>query len=177
MRELAYEKTKIMKGKGLNQMRKAIITAEPMDSTTAEQQWHDLTKIARAELSSENPSFPIESALSSLEGSGWRASGPGRQIIRLLLDEPLRIRHVQLVFHEDTQPRTQEFVLRWCPDEDGRSYREIVRQQYNFSPPDTIREVEDYTVDLVDVKLLELSIVPDISGGEAWASLARLRIA
>lgn len=177
MRVLAYEKMKLMKGKGLNQMRKSIITAEPMDSMAAEQQWLDLTKISRAELSSENPSFSIESALSPLEGPGWRASGPGRQIIRLLLDEPLRIRHVQLVFQEDTQPRTQEFVLRWSPDDDGSSYREIVRQQYNFSPPDAIREVEDYTVDLVDVKLLELSIVPDISGGEARASLARLRIA
>ena len=158
-------------------MRKAIITPEPKDSMGAEQQWLNLTKIARAELSSESPSFPIESALSASDGPGWRASGPGRQTIRLLLDEPLRIRHVQLIFHEDTQPRTQEFVLRWSPDDDARSYREIVRQQYNFSPPDAIREVEDYTVDLVDVMLLELSIVPDISGGEARASLARLRIA
>ena len=38
------------------------------------------------------------------------------------------------VFQEDEQERTQEFVLRWSPD-GGQSYREIVRQQYNFSPP------------------------------------------
>lgn len=177
MRDLAYDKTELMKGKGLNQMRKAIITPEPRDAMGAEQQWLDLTRIARAELTSEDPSCPIESALNSLDGSGWRASRPGRQTIRLLLDEPLRIRHVQLVFHEDTQPRTQEFVLRWSPDDEGRSCREIVRQQYNFSPPDTFLELEDYTVDLVDVKMLELNIVPDISGGDARASLARLRIA
>jgi hypothetical protein len=53
----------------------------------------------------------------------------------------------------------------------------LVRQQYNFSPPATTREVEDYTVNLDRVTALELSIVPDISGGEARASLARLQLA
>ena len=37
--------------------------------------------------------------------------------------------------------RTQEFVLRWSPD-GGNSVKEIVRQQWNFNPPDSIREVE-----------------------------------
>ena len=80
------------------------------------------------------------------------------------------------MFHEGEQERTQEFVLRWSSD-GGLSYREIVRQQYNFSPPDTTREVEDYTVSLDRVTALELSIVPDISGGDARASLARLQLA
>jgi hypothetical protein len=52
-----------------------------------------------------------------------------------------------------------------------------VRQQYNFSPPVMTREIEDYTVELVGVSVLELSIVPDISGGDARASVAQLRIA
>jgi hypothetical protein len=52
-----------------------------------------------------------------------------------------------------------------------------VRQQYNFSPPGVTHEFEDYAVDLVGVAALELRIVPDISGGEARASLAQLRIA
>jgi hypothetical protein len=59
----------------------------------------------------------------------------------------------------------------------GRSFREIVRQQWNFSPPDSIRETEDYTVELSDVTILDLIIVPDNSGGEARASLASLRLA
>jgi len=80
------------------------------------------------------------------------------------------------VFHEDQQARTQEFVLRWSPD-GGQSYREIVRQQYNFSQPGMTREFEDYAVDLAGVTALELIIVPDISGGDARASLAQLRIA
>lgn len=157
-------------------MRKAIIAAETRGAVTAELEWLDLTRIARAELTSEDPSYPIESALTPNGGVGWRAAGPGRQKIRLLIDEPLRIRQVHLEFHEDERQRTQEFVLRWSPDA-GRSWREIVRQQYNFAPPDSSREVEEYAVDLAGVTSLELSIVPDISGGDVRASLARLRLA
>jgi hypothetical protein len=71
--------------------------------------------------------------------------------------------------------RTQEFVLRWSSD-GGSSFREIVRQQWNFSPPETIREVEEYQVELSDVTVLELIIVPDISGGAARASLKSLHL-
>jgi membrane protein len=176
MKELAYEKAGRTITKGVHQMRKAIITAETRDDVSAEQEWLDLIRIARAELTSEDPSYPIESALNLIEGADWRASGPGRQTIRLLFDEPLRIRRIHLEFHEDEQQRTQEFVLRWSPD-NGQSYLEIVRQQFNFAPPETSEEAENYIVDLVGVKSLELSIVPDISGGEARASLARLRLA
>ena len=80
-----------------------------------------------------------------------------------------------LKFEETEIKRTQEFILRWSPD-GGRSYREIVRQQWNFSPPETERETEDYAVELSDVTALELSIVPDKSGGEVRASLECLRL-
>ena len=51
-----------------------------------------------------------------------------------------------------------------------------MRQQWNFSPPNTIREVEDYRVELSQVTILELVIVPDISRGAARASLKSLRL-
>ena len=41
----------------------------------------------------------------------------------------------------------------------------------------TVRETEDYTVDLSDVTVLELRILPDQSGGKARASLTSLRLA
>jgi hypothetical protein len=93
-----------------------------------------------------------------------------------VFDQPQRIERLHLEFHEDQLERTQEFVLRWSSN-GGQSYREIVRQQYNFSPPGTTREREDYPVNLDGVTNLELSIVPDISGGPARASLAQLRLA
>jgi hypothetical protein len=51
-----------------------------------------------------------------------------------------------------------------------------VRQQWNFSPAETNRESEEFQVDLSDVAVLELIIVPDISGGTARASLKSLRL-
>ena len=156
-------------------MRKRIINQDPQNVVPVDQGWLDLQSLAQVELTSEDAANPIEAAFVP-SGLGWRAAQAGEQTIRLLFDELQRVRRIQLLFHEDHQARTQEFVLRWSPD-GGQSYREIVRQQYNFSPPGVTRESEDYAVDLAGVTALELSIVPDISGGDARASVAQLRIA
>ncbi len=55
--------------------------------------------------------------------------------------------------------------------------REIERRQYNFSPPDSTREIEDYEVNLVGLEVLEISISPDVGGGNARASIAEFRLA
>jgi hypothetical protein len=157
-------------------MRKRLIGHGPREVSGAEPGWIDLERLAQVEITSEEIDYPIESALIPGTGPGWRAAQPGEQMIRLLFDRPLRLRRIHLVFHEEKKERTQEFVLRWSPD-GGQSYREIVRQQYNFSPPAAAREVEDFDVDLDGVTALELRIVPDISGGSAQASLAQLRVA
>lgn len=100
---------------------------------------------------------------------------PGSQPIRLVFDQPQRLKRISLVFEDSETTRTQEFVLRWSKDE-GSSVREIVRQQWNFSPPVSVRKVEEYQVDLSAVGVLELIINPSISGGEARASLKSLRL-
>jgi hypothetical protein len=101
---------------------------------------------------------------------------PGKQTIRLLFLDPQRLRRICLKFADSTTERTQEFTLRWSPD-GGQSFREIVRQHWNFSPRGTTCETEDHRVDLSGVTVLELSIIPDISGGSARASLAQWRLA
>ncbi len=157
-------------------MRKRIINPMPQDISLANQQWLNLEALADVEVTSEDAAHPIESALITQAGSGWRAEQPGPQTVRLLFHEPQRVERMHLVFEENERERTQQFVLRWSADA-GRSYSEIVRQQFNFSPPDTTSEREDYTVELAGLTALELSIVPDISGGTARASLAQLRLA
>ena len=137
--------------------------------------WLDVDKIALVEVTSEDKTQPIESALVGGENRGWRAAEPGPQTIRLLFDKPQRIKRIQLTFEETETRRTQEFTLRWSRD-GGQSYREIVRQQWNFSPPGTVREIEDYAVTLPDFTVLELNIVPDQIGREARASLVHLRL-
>ena len=157
-------------------MRKRIITQGTMDVIPPDQNWLALENLAEAEVTSEDALHPIESALQPGEGPGWRASESGQQTVRLLFDKPLQVRHIRLAFKEDEQDRTHEFVLRWSSD-NGRSYREIVRQQYNFSSPHNTLEIEEYAVDLDGLTALELSIVPDISGGLARASVAQLCLA
>src|SRR3989442_12763951 len=156
-------------------MRKRLITTIPQDAPPREEGWLDLDRAASVEVTSEEKDYGIDSALVSAETQGWRAASPGTQTIRLLFDQPQRLRRISLVFEETETERTQEFVLRWSPD-GGRSFREIVRQQWNFSPPNTVREVEEYRVEISDVAVLELVIVPDISRGTARASLKSLRL-
>jgi hypothetical protein len=157
-------------------MRKRLISAIPHERVPSDSGGLDLAKLGTVEITSEDEANPIECALQLGEALGWRAAESGPQIIRLLFDQPQKLKRIWLVFEESEIQRTQEFVLRWSPDH-GRSFQEIVRQQWNFSPPGTVRETEDYTVDLSDVTVLELRILPDQSGGEGRASLASLRLA
>jgi hypothetical protein len=80
------------------------------------------------------------------------------------------------MFEETETKRTQEFTLPWSSDR-GSSFREIVRQQWNFSSPGATRETEDYAVDLSNVTLLDLIIEPDKENSKARASLLSLRLA
>jgi hypothetical protein len=152
-------------------MRKRILGEQPPGERT----WLDLDRLAEVEITSEDPAHPIEHALDG-GASGWRASTPGEQIVRLLFSAPIDVRAMDLRFDENDEARTQEFVLRWSAD-GGRSYREIIRQQYSFSPPGTTREAEHYAVDLRGVTALELRVIPDVGGGAARASLSSLRLA
>ena len=156
-------------------MRKRLITPTAERLGTLGQGWLDLERAAVVEVTSEDEHFPVESAFRSGDARGWRAAAPGQQTIRLIFDHPQAIKCVSLVFEEDEIGRTQEFVLRWSSD-GGSTLKEIVRQQWNFSPPESIREVEQYQVDLRNVNVLELVIKPDIAGGVARASLKNLRL-
>ena len=155
-------------------MRKRMIQHN-RDESSLNQQWLDVEHLAQVEITSEDAAYPIEAALIPGTPPGWRASRPGEQVIRLVFDLPQSLHRIRLVFSEEQHERTQEFVLRWSAD-GGQSYREIVRQQYTFSPPGTMHEVEDYHVPLDGVTHVEISIVPDIQGGDTCATLEELRL-
>jgi hypothetical protein len=157
-------------------MRKRIIPQALKEAARPGQDWLNVEGLAEVEVTSEDPAYPIESALLPDPTLGWRASEPGKQAIRLLFHHPQPLGRIWLNFAEPRTERTQEYVLRWSPD-GGQSFREIVRQQWNFSPQGTTGETEDHRVELSAVTVLELSIIPDISGGNAFASLAQMRLA
>jgi hypothetical protein len=155
-------------------MRKRIV--RHASTPAAREGWLDLEKIASVEVTSEDDAFPIEAALSLRNTQGWRAAEPGAQRIRLIFDQPQSIKQVSLLFVEKETQRTQEFTLRSSPDR-GKSFREIVRQQWNFSLPDATRETENYATELSRVTMLDLTIDPDREHKTAKASLLSLRVA
>ena len=152
-------------------MIKRIRPATPVVDT---EKWRNLGENVEVELTSEDPESPVEGALLAEESGGWRAGGPGRQTICLMWPVPIAINRIRLVFEEHARARTQEFVLRATT---GDSQREIVRQQFTFSPPGTTVEREEYATDLTGVSQLELAIIPAIDGGHAVATLREWRIA
>jgi hypothetical protein len=156
-------------------MRKRVLNPGPRGQVPQDT-WLDPEQVAQVEVTSEDATHPIEAALLPGRESGWRAAEPGEQTIRLIFDQPLRLRRIWLHFDEPATERTQEFVVRWSADE-GRSFRDLVRQQYTFSPQGATSEVEDFQVDLSGVTAIQLTIIPDQGRGRAQASLAGWRLA
>jgi hypothetical protein len=155
-------------------MRKSVVEAQPAPTNPrTDEGWLDLERIATVEPTGEDPAYPIESAFTN--SGGWRARKEGRQVIRLVFDKPQVLHRILLRFSETEISRTQYFVLRslsW-----GQPFREIVHQQWNFSPNGSTEELEDYQVELNDVSALELDIEPEIKAGKAIATLAEWRVA
>src|ERR1700731_3925925 len=98
----------------------------------------------------------------------------GKQVIRLVLENPRVLRRIRLEFSETENSRTQEFTLRWSRA--GGPLTEIVRQQWSFSPQGSTSEVEDYQVNLDGVSILELALKPDLTPEHAFATLAAWRV-
>ena len=157
-------------------MRKRIIPTEQQDAVEPDLDWLNIDELAEVEITSEDAEHPVEAALLPGQASGWRAAQPGEQTIRLLFSNPQPLRRIWLHFAEPGDARTQEYVVRWAPKA-GAALQEIVRQQWNFSPDGSTSEMEDLHVDLPAVAVLELSIIPNISGGGSIASLEQLRLA
>ncbi len=112
-------------------MRKSIITPDSGTTARIKDNWRELERIARVEITSENALFPIEHALGKTVTTGWKAATTVPQVIRVHFDEPMTIRRIHLRFVERAVERTQEFVLLAGV---GTELREVVRQQWTFAP-------------------------------------------
>ncbi len=161
-----------MTGRDNEFMRKRVLGSTQLPSDAADgHEWLKLQDIAEVEVTSEADGYPIETVFNFGAGPGWRAASPGKQRIRVIFDQPRSIKRMRLQFHEPEVARTQEFTVRWSggPSE---PFKEIVRQQWNFSPDGSTIECEDYVVDLKAASILDLTIDPDSGAGEALATLA-----
>lgn len=156
-------------------MEKRIIGDIETPTPPNAENWLDLGALASVEVSSENPERPIEAALLPGFKQGWQAGDSGKQAIRLLFRQAQNIHRVQLEFSESALDRTQEYVLRMSQD-NGASFREIVRQQWNFSPAGATMESEMHVIDMPGVTTIELTITPDIGNPLAVATLDKMRV-
>jgi len=81
-------------------MRKRLFTPTPQGIRPHDEGWLDLDRAASVEVTSEEKDHRIDSALVSGETQGWRAASPGTQTIRLLFDQPQRLRRIALAHFE-----------------------------------------------------------------------------
>src|SRR4030081_3574213 len=158
-------------------MRKRVLGSTLLPSDAADgHEWLKLQDLAEVEVTSEADGYPIETVFNFGAGPGWGRACSGVKRMRLVFDQPQSISHMRLQFNESDVARTQEFTVRWSgrPDE---PLKEVVRQQWNFSPDGSTAESEDYAIDLKRVSILELTIYPDRGAAETLAKLANWRLA
>lgn len=156
-------------------MQKTIISdSETKSGLSPAGSWLDLEKIATAELSSEDGEHSFEHALRPDTSNGWKASTPGPQIIRLCFKEAQAIQRIRLQFREERVDRSQEIALFATAQNSPR--KELVRQQWVFSPRGATTELEDYFFDLKGVTAIELQIDPGRHDKQVFATLESIQI-
>jgi len=138
----------------------------------------DVAAVATVLVSSEDTGHPIDHAFDDRPGPGgscWVAGEPGEQEVILAFDAPQSIFQVVLKFEERQVARTQGIQLAVSGD-GGRTYRELLRQEFNFSPPGTTFEREDWAVAAEGVTHLRLQIKPDKGGKPYRATITSLAL-
>jgi len=153
-------------------LRKQIVKSHPAtpDSTTGE---IDIATIATVQVTSEAPDHPIDLAFDEHRGLGgtcWVAGELGEQTVTLAFDAPQTFKQILLEVEELEVARTQDLQLCLSCD-GGRTYRELLRQEFNFSPAGTTFERERWTVSAERVTHLRLVIKPDKGGKPCRATL------
>jgi hypothetical protein len=127
-------------------------------------------------VTSEDPEHPVDHAFDSHRGLGgtrWIAGEPGEQTVIVAFDAPEAVGRVILEVEEPEVVRTQELQLAISSD-GGRTYRDVLRQEYNFSPPGTTFEREDWAVSAAGATHLRLQVKPDKGDKPCRATLTSL---
>jgi hypothetical protein len=81
-------------------MRKTILGHDSQPATSSSNEWFGIEAIAGIGVTSQADDAPVENVLYPDREVGWRAGGPGPQIIQITFGGPTNIRHIQLFFRE-----------------------------------------------------------------------------
>jgi hypothetical protein len=138
----------------------------------------DIASHATLTYSSEDPNHPLEHLIDGHCGRGatrWASarSNATEQIV-LEFDQPQRISRLVYEVEECSQPRTQQVRLEVSSD-CGRAYRQILAQDYTFSPQGATFQHEDLRLELPPITHLSLTVVPN-KDGSGVATLTTLRL-
>ena len=158
-------------------LRKHILTThQTMSGRGAAEK--DIAAVATVLVSSEDPRHPIDYAFDGQRGPGasrWIAAQSGEQTLILAFDTPQTIHKLRVEVEEAEISRTQEMAVSVSQD-GGQTYREVMRQEYNFSPPGTTLEHEEWSINAVAISHLQLTIKPDKGGKTGRATLTTLAL-
>jgi hypothetical protein len=134
--------------------------------------------LATVLVTSELPEHPVDHLFDGRDGPGgtrWIASADGEQVLILAFDSPQTIREVALEAEEPRASRTQVITLSLSRD-GGHTYREVLRQEFNFSAPGTTFEREVWSVPASGLTNLRITLRPDKGNAPARASLTSLSL-
>ena len=158
-------------------LRKQIVPKRAGEAASLEGEI-SIADVATVQVTSEQADHPIDNAFDHNRGPGgsrWIADGPGEQTVILVFDSPQTIRKIGVEVEEVAVSRTQELAVSVSSD-GGRTYRELVRQEFNFSPG-TSFERELWSTSAGPVTHLRLQIKPDKGGRVGRATLTSLTLA
>jgi hypothetical protein len=159
-------------------LRKQIVPRHSGESQSLEGEL-SIPDVATVQVTSEEANHPIDNAFDHNRGPGgtrWIAAEPGEQTLTLVFDRPQTIRKIGIEIEELVVSRTQELSMSVSAD-GGRTYRELVRQEFNFSPPGATFERELWSASAVAATHLRLEIKPDKGGRAGRATLTSLTLA
>ncbi|MBI3966483.1 MAG: discoidin domain-containing protein [Chloroflexi bacterium] len=138
----------------------------------------DIPSSAVIAYSSEDPAHPVDNLFDGRDGPGgtrWLSARPNvTEQILLEFDEPRGISRLSYQVEETSVPRTQEIRVEASTD-GGQSYRNLLVQEYTFSPNGATFQREDLQLPFGEVSHLRLTIVPN-KHGSGVATLTSLRL-
>lgn len=158
-------------------LRKRILSEDPVEREPMPDLW-DVPSLATVLVTSEAPDHPVDHLFDESRGPGgsrWVAGANGEQTLILAFDRPQTLREVGIEAEESRLSRTQVICLATSAD-GGRTYRERIRQEFNFSPSGSTFEREAWAVAADGVTHLRLTVRPDKGDAPGRASLTTLTL-
>ncbi len=135
-----------------------------------------LLAFAEVRASSEDEAHPILLAFDDGDGPGatyWKAGDPGEQTITVAFKAPCALARIAMEVEEREIARTQEVQLALSSD-GGLTYREVVRQEFTFSPNGATWETERWDIAQDQVTHVRMVIRPDKGRTDVYATLTSL---